>query len=114
MVRKKSWTGRTRRRAPARTWRRPRRRPWCLWVTACACRKPGTTIWLVSTCGARLRCMSTAREPWTQSTRADLAPTTEAAMVFVGYGLRVPEARYDDLAGVDRSEERRVGKECRS
>ena len=37
----------------------------------------------------------------TQSSRADLAPMTNAAMVFVGYGLRVPEARYDDLAGVD-------------
>src|SRR5262249_41811549 len=37
----------------------------------------------------------------TQSTRADLAPAVEAQMVFVGYGLRVPEARYDDLAGVD-------------
>jgi len=37
----------------------------------------------------------------TQSTRADLAPAAEAAMVFVGYGLRVPEAKYDDLAGVD-------------
>jgi len=37
----------------------------------------------------------------TQSTRADLAPAVEAAMVFVGYGLRVPEAKYDDLAGVD-------------
>jgi hypothetical protein len=36
-----------------------------------------------------------------QSTRADLAPAAEAAMVFVGYGLRVPEAKYDDLAGVD-------------
>ncbi len=41
------------------------------------------------------------RQDATQSSRADLAPTTEAAMVFVGYGLRVPEARYDDLAGVD-------------
>jgi hypothetical protein len=37
----------------------------------------------------------------TQSTRADLAPVMEAAMVFVGYGLRVPEAGYDDLGGVD-------------
>src|SRR5260370_35678222 len=37
----------------------------------------------------------------TQSTRADLAPTAEAAMVFVGYGLRVQEAKYDDLAGID-------------
>src|ERR1019366_4194919 len=41
------------------------------------------------------------RQDATQSTRADLAPTAEAAMVFVGYGLRVPEAGYDDLAGVD-------------
>ncbi len=37
----------------------------------------------------------------TQSSRADLAPQLEAGMVFVGYGLRVPEAKYDDLAGVD-------------
>jgi hypothetical protein len=37
----------------------------------------------------------------TQSARADLAPAADAAMVFVGYGLRVPEAKYDDLAGVD-------------
>ena len=37
----------------------------------------------------------------TQSSRADLAPTADAGMVFVGYGLRVPEAKYDDLAGVD-------------
>ena len=36
-----------------------------------------------------------------QSSRADLAPAVEAPMVFVGYGLRVPEAKYDDLAGVD-------------
>ena len=42
-----------------------------------------------------------ARLDATQSTRADLAPAVEAAMVFVGYGLRVPEAKYDDLAGVD-------------
>ena len=41
------------------------------------------------------------RQDATQSSRADLAPTAEAAMVFVGYGLRVPEAKYDDLAGVD-------------
>src|ERR1035441_3776774 len=32
----------------------------------------------------------------TQNTRADLAPVMEAAMVFVGYGLRVPEAGDDD------------------
>lgn len=37
----------------------------------------------------------------TQSSRAELAPTMDAAMVFVGYGLRVPDAKYDDLAGVD-------------
>jgi hypothetical protein len=41
------------------------------------------------------------RQDATESSRADLAPITEAAMVFVGYGLRVPEAKYDDLAGVD-------------
>jgi Zn-dependent M28 family amino/carboxypeptidase len=35
------------------------------------------------------------------STRVDLAPQVEAPLVFVGYGLRVPEANYDDLAGVD-------------
>src|ERR1035438_5500384 len=37
----------------------------------------------------------------TQNTRADLAPVMEAAMVFVGYGLRVQIGRYDDLGGVD-------------
>ena len=37
----------------------------------------------------------------TQSSRADLAPSTEAGMVFVGYGLHVPEVKYDDLAGLD-------------
>jgi Zn-dependent M28 family amino/carboxypeptidase len=37
----------------------------------------------------------------TQSSRADLAPSMDAGMVFVGYGLRVPEANYDDLAGID-------------
>ena len=35
------------------------------------------------------------------STRADLAPALEAPMVFVGYGLRIPEAKYDELAGFD-------------
>src|SRR5262245_28874407 len=29
------------------------------------------------------------------------APRTEASLVFVGYGLTVPEMRYDDLAGLD-------------
>lgn len=29
------------------------------------------------------------------------APRTEAPVVFVGYGLTVPEANYDDLAGLD-------------
>jgi hypothetical protein len=33
--------------------------------------------------------------------RADLAPALEAPMVFVGYGLRIPEAKYDELAGID-------------
>ena len=35
------------------------------------------------------------------STRVDLAPEVDAALVFVGYGLRVPERDYDDLAGLD-------------
>jgi hypothetical protein len=33
--------------------------------------------------------------------RTDLASYTKAKMVFVGYGLQVPEANHDDLAGVD-------------
>jgi Zn-dependent M28 family amino/carboxypeptidase len=35
------------------------------------------------------------------STRVDLAPEVNSPMVFVGYGLRVPEAKYDDFAGQD-------------
>src|SRR5947207_15384711 len=37
-------------------------------------------------------------------------------MVFVGYGVVAPEFGWDDYKGADlhRSEERRVGKECRS
>jgi hypothetical protein len=35
------------------------------------------------------------------STRGDLAPALEAPMVFVGYGLQVPEAHYDELAGLN-------------
>jgi Zn-dependent M28 family amino/carboxypeptidase len=35
------------------------------------------------------------------STRVDLAPSLEASLVFVGYGLTVPEMNYDDLAGLD-------------
>ena len=35
------------------------------------------------------------------STRADLAPRVEAPLVFVGYGLNVPETKYNDLAGLD-------------
>jgi Zn-dependent M28 family amino/carboxypeptidase len=34
-------------------------------------------------------------------TRIDLAPVVEAPLVFVGYGLKVPEKNYDDLAGLD-------------
>src|SRR5215468_3012758 len=37
----------------------------------------------------------------TINARADLAPAVEAPMVFVGYGLRIPEAKYDELAGID-------------
>ena len=35
------------------------------------------------------------------STRIDLAPSVEAPLVFVGYGLSIPEMNYDDLAGLD-------------
>ena len=35
------------------------------------------------------------------STRVDLAPAVEAPLVFVGYGLSIPEKNYDDLAGLD-------------
>ncbi len=37
----------------------------------------------------------------TISSRGDLAPEVEAPMVFVGYGMSIPEAHYDDLAGID-------------
>src|SRR5215467_60170 len=46
-------------------------------------------------------------EPLTQgddfifNTRIDLAPEVEASLVFVGYGLTVPENNYDDLAGLN-------------
>ncbi|MBS1855285.1 MAG: M20/M25/M40 family metallo-hydrolase [Acidobacteria bacterium] len=36
----------------------------------------------------------------TMNARAD-AGTVEAPMVFAGYGLRIPEAHYDELAGLD-------------
>ena len=35
------------------------------------------------------------------STRVDLAPSVEAPLVFVGYGLSIPEKDFDDLAGLD-------------
>ncbi len=35
------------------------------------------------------------------STRVDLAPQVDAPLVFVGYGLRVPEKDYDDFTGLD-------------
>jgi Zn-dependent M28 family amino/carboxypeptidase len=35
------------------------------------------------------------------STRVDLAPELQAPLVFVGYGLSIPEKNYDDLAGLD-------------
>jgi Zn-dependent M28 family amino/carboxypeptidase len=35
------------------------------------------------------------------NTRVDLAPEIEAPLVFVGYGLTIPEKNYDDLAGLD-------------
>ncbi len=33
--------------------------------------------------------------------RADLAPEVQAPLVFVGWGLSVPEQNYDDVAGLD-------------
>jgi len=35
------------------------------------------------------------------STRVDLAPVIDAPLVFVGYGLQVPENQHDDFAGLD-------------
>ena len=35
------------------------------------------------------------------NTRVDLAPETDAQLVFVGYGLHVPEKSYNDYAGVN-------------
>ena len=35
------------------------------------------------------------------STRVDLAPAVDAPLVFVGYGLSIPESNFDDLAGLD-------------
>jgi Zn-dependent M28 family amino/carboxypeptidase len=35
------------------------------------------------------------------STRVDLAPELEAPLVFVGYGLSIPEKNYDDLSGLN-------------
>src|SRR5450432_4063673 len=35
------------------------------------------------------------------STRVDLAPKVDAPLVFVGYGLSIPERDFDDLAGLD-------------
>jgi Zn-dependent M28 family amino/carboxypeptidase len=37
----------------------------------------------------------------TFSMRIDPAPQIEAPMVFAGYGLQIPEAKHDDLAGLD-------------
>ncbi|MGB9246015.1 MAG: M28 family metallopeptidase [Candidatus Acidiferrales bacterium] len=35
------------------------------------------------------------------NTRVNLAPEIDAPLVFVGYGLTIPEKNYDDLAGLD-------------
>src|SRR5580700_8105682 len=35
------------------------------------------------------------------STRVDLAAEVDASLVFVGYGLNVPEKKYNDFAGLD-------------
>ena len=36
-----------------------------------------------------------------RSRRIEPAPSVEAPIVFAGYGLQVPEAKHDDLAGLD-------------
>src|SRR5262249_48980269 len=43
----------------------------------------------------------TSPQEATLSTRGDVQPLVEAPMVFVGYGISIPEAGYDDLAGLD-------------
>jgi hypothetical protein len=43
----------------------------------------------------------TMREDATLSARGELDGTVEAPMIFVGYGLSVPEASWDDFAGLD-------------
>ena len=40
-------------------------------------------------------------EEATFSMRIEPAPSVEAPIVFAGYGLQVPEAKHDDLAGLD-------------
>ncbi len=35
------------------------------------------------------------------STRFGLLPSVNAPLVFAGYGLRIPETKYDDFAGLD-------------
>ena len=35
------------------------------------------------------------------ATRVDPASTVDAELVFVGYGLRIPEIKYDDFSGLD-------------
>ena len=40
-------------------------------------------------------------EEATIGARVDPAPSIEAGLVFVGYGLRVPENHYDDFTGLD-------------
>jgi Zn-dependent M28 family amino/carboxypeptidase len=43
----------------------------------------------------------TLREDATLSARSELDSSVDVPMVFVGYGLSVPEAKWDDLAGID-------------
>ena len=43
----------------------------------------------------------TAGAEATLGIRGEVAPMVEAPMVFVGYGMSIPEVKYDDLAGLD-------------
>lgn len=57
-----------------------------------------SSLALISKDGAQLIQLG---EDATFNMRVEQSPRTEAPIVFVGYGLTVPEMKYDDLAGLD-------------
>ncbi len=57
----------------------------------------------------------TIGEDATLSARGELDGSVEAPMVFVGYGLSIPEAKWDELAGMDlRGQNRRLRERARA